>query len=191
MRYLWLMMLASVFAASPALAQDQMDEGPPQEMAGDMQDVDFLPESGDWEFLLSGTGANNKDFDAGSFNVTADIGKYVTDDILLALRQSVGYTSRGAGERWTGNTRFAADYHFTIGDDIRPFVGANIGYIYGEGVRDTWAAGPEGGVKWYVKDETFLIGRMGYQFFFRSADDVEKDFDDGQFTYTVGVGFNF
>ena len=43
--------------------------------------------------------------------------------------------------------------------------------IYGDAVEDTWAAGPEAGAKFYVKDETFLFGRAEYQFFFDDDED--------------------
>ena len=51
---------------------------------------------------------------------------------------------------------------------------------------------PEAGLKYYVKDETFLYGRVAYQFITEDADDADdQSFDDGTFEYVIGIGFNF
>lgn len=142
------------------------------------------PGQGAWELSLSGTGSNDRDFDEGEFSITGDVGTYVTPEILLALRQSVSYVSEG-DDNFLASTRVAADYHFDLGGDLVPFVGGNLGYTYGGRVRDTFAAGPEGGVKYYLREDAFLFARMEYQFFFRN-----NDLDD-RFFYAIGAGFNF
>ena len=142
------------------------------------------PDQGDWELTLSGSGSNDRDFDEGEFSITGDLGQYVTPELLLALRQTVSYVSAG-DDNFFASTRVAADYHFDLGGALVPFVGGNIGYVYGGRVRDTVAAGPEGGVKYYMRDDAFLFGRVEYQFFFRS-----NDLDD-RVIYTIGAGFNF
>ena len=38
---------------------------------------------------------------------------------------------------------------------------------------------------------TFLMGMAEYQVFFESSDDINNNFDDAAFVYTVGMGFNF
>lgn len=142
------------------------------------------PDQGEWELTLSGSGSNDRDFDEGEFSITGDIGQYVTPEILLALRQTVSYVSEG-DDNFFASTRLAADYHFDIGHDLVPFIGGNIGYVYGGRVRDTFAGGPEGGIKYYMKDNAFLFARVEYQYFFRS-----NDLDD-RFIYGIGAGFNF
>ncbi len=150
------------------------------------------PEAGDWEFSLGGGGTNDKNFDNGGFNVDAELGKYLTDDFAVAVRQSWNYTEVSGDSVWSATSRVAIDYYIPLFDDhLRPFIGANLGYVYGENVDDTWAAGPEAGVKWYVKDETFIYGRAEYQFLFEDGDDASDNFDDGIWLYTVGIGFNF
>ncbi len=150
------------------------------------------PQAGDWEFSLGGGGTNDKEFETGGFNVDAELGHYLTDDFAVALRQSGNYSDVGSDTAWSATSRVAIDYHFPLFEDrLRPFIGANLGYVYGENVDDTWAAGPEAGVKWYVKDETFIYGRAEYQFLFEDGDDAEDRFDDGIWLYTVGIGFNF
>ena len=179
MKFIWVTLAALALMVTPAFGQELEDD----------LDV-YGPEQGDWELLLSGAGNSNKEIDAGSFNVSGTLGTYLTDEILVALRQSVGYSDLGGSSNWAGNTRVAADYHFDLGK-FRPFIGANVGYVYGDGVNDTWAGGPEAGLKWYLQEEAFVFGRVEYQFFFESSDDVEDNFDDGNFIYTLGIGMNF
>ena len=153
----------------------------------------FGPEAGDWEFQLGAGGSNDNDFESGDFSLDGSLGYYFTENLSGAVRQEGTWVGgrEGAEDSWAGSTRIAADYHFDLTEGVRPFIGANLGYVYGEDTQDTWIAGPEAGLKWYVKDETFIFGRAEYLFFFDEADDADEAFDDGQFVYTVGIGFNF
>jgi hypothetical protein len=67
----------------------------------------------------------------------------------------------------------------------------NIGGVYGDAVRETFAAGLEAGAKFYVQPRTFIYAMAEYGWFFRRARSLDDRFDDGQFNWTVGVGFNF
>lgn len=147
---------------------------------------------GDKEFTLSGSGGNDKEFRSGSINANASLGYFVTDGFELSIRQGLTYADAGKNSDSivNGNTRVAADYNIDLGR-WRPFVGANIGYVYGDGVTDTWEAAPEAGLKFFVNDTTFLFGSIEYQFFFRDAGNADNAFDDGQFVYTLGIGFRF
>lgn len=58
-------------------------------------------------------------------------------------------------------------------------------------VHDTWAAGLEIGVKFYVRAGTFVYLTPEYNWFFRHAKGVNNEFSDGQFNWTVGVGLSF
>ncbi|MCC4264228.1 hypothetical protein LL240_07140 [Oceanimonas baumannii] len=149
------------------------------------------PSEGDREFTLSGTGKSSKDFDNGSAGVIGDYGWYLTDKTLVGLRQSVNYASVENGDDvWNGSTSVFADYHFGQGA-ARPFVGASLGGIYGDGVQDTGIAGLEAGLKYYVLPTTFVQARAEYQFLFDDGDSAENNFDDGAWAYTVGMGLNF
>ncbi len=147
---------------------------------------------GDKEFTLSGSGGNDREFRAGSVNANGSFGYFVTDGFELTVRQSVSYSDGGQGQKqiWNGSTRGGADYNFDLGR-WRPFIGANIGYVYGQGVSDTWEAAPEAGVKFFVNDTTFIYTQVEYQFFFRDTGDANDSFKDGQFVYSLGVGFRF
>jgi hypothetical protein len=148
-------------------------------------------EAGDKAFTISGTGASDKDFDTNTFGTTAELGWFLTNEFELGLRQSVNVLSlENADDRWSGATRGFADYHFGQGTVV-PYLGANLGGVYGDNVQDTGAAGLEGGLKFYVKDKTFIALQAEYDWFFDNSDDIDNQFDDGAYFYTLGIGFNF
>ncbi|GAB3282887.1 OmpA family protein [Parahaliea aestuarii] len=152
------------------------------------------PQEGDREFSLSGTGTSDKDFDNSNFGISGDIGWYTSPDLSLGIRQSVSYADiEGEGvtdDAWNGSTRGYANYHFGSGN-ARPFLGASLGGIYGDNVKESAFAGLEFGLKYYVLESTYILGRAEYQFFFDSGDSAEDNFDDGAWAYVLGVGFNF
>lgn len=152
------------------------------------------PEAGDREFTLAGTGSSDKDFDNSNFGISADIGWFTTEHLVWGIRQSVNYADvQGedlTDDFWNGSTRGYVDYHF-LSDAWQPFVGASLGGIYGDGVKDTGIFGLEGGLKYYALEDTFILARAEYQFFFSSGDDVQDNFDNGAWQYVFGVGFNF
>ena len=146
---------------------------------------------GDKAFTLSGTGASDKDFNTNTFGTTAELGWFLSDAFELGLRQSVNVLALdNADDHWSGATRGFADYHFGQGSVV-PYLGANVGGIYGEDVKDTGAAGLEGGLKFYVKEKTFIALQVEYDFLFDNSNDIDNQFDDGAYFYTLGIGFNF
>ena len=147
-------------------------------------------EEGDKEITLSGSAANGNDFDGVTAGVNGSLGYFMTDNLELSVRQTITYTDIGVGSSLNGSTRVAVDFHFDL-EALQPFVGGNFGYVYGDAVNDTWEAAPEGGVKWFVNSTTFIFAMAEYQFFFDSGDDAGDSFSDGQFVYTLGIGFRF
>ncbi len=164
-------------------------------MAASAQTSEFGPERGDQEFSISGTGVSDQNFDSGSFGVTGDLGWYLSDSLVTGVRQSINYASiEGESitdDYWNGSTRGYVNHHF-LADRARPFVGASLGGVYGDGVNDSAFAGLEAGAKYYVQTKTYFLARVEYQFLFSSTDDVTDAFqDDGAWAYTVGLGYNF
>ncbi len=151
-----------------------------------------IPLQEEWEFRLSGSGSNDVDFANGGFNFDATLGYHFTDQWEVALRQSFGYSDFGTSS-WTGGTRIGGYYNFNFDEEQRivPYAGLTVGYIYGDAVADTFVAGPEAGLKWFVNDTTFVYGSVSYEFLFDDADEVDDSFDDGQFVYGLGIGFRF
>ena len=150
-----------------------------------------------WELTLGGGATNGNDFDGLSGDVRGSIGYFFTENLELSVRQSVQYndigTAAGDGSAWNASTRVAFDIHFPLGDrgHIVPFIGANIGYVYGESVKDTFAAAPEAGVKIFLNSTTFVFVQGEYQFFFEDSDNADDAFDEGAFVYSLGIGFRF
>ena len=107
------------------------------------------------------------------------------------MRQGVNFVDTDDdGSAVNGRTLGFADYHFDLGR-LRPFLGVAAGALYGEGVKDSLAAGPEGGLKYYADENTFVFGQVEYQVLFDEVSDFDEAFDDGAFAYTLGIGFNY
>ncbi len=146
-------------------------------------------EEGDKEVTLAGQAANNSDFDAFVAGASGSIGYFMTDNLELSIRQSITYSDVGE-TTLNGSTRVALDFHFDL-EQVQPFVGGNFGYVYGDGVNDTFEAAPELGVKYFVNSTTFIFLMAEYQIFFDSGDAADEAAEDGQFLYTLGIGFRF
>jgi hypothetical protein len=145
---------------------------------------------GDKELLLNGAGTSDRDFDSTMFSVQGSFGYFFTSHIEGSIRQSLGFSKvEHEGSSWDATTRGAVDYNFDLGR-FWPFVGGSIGYVYGDRITDTWEAGLEGGLKFFVNNTTFLIGMLEYQWFLHSGD-TGSESDTGQFVYVVGIGFKW
>lgn len=152
-------------------------------------------DAGTWELTLSGSGASNEDIDAGSAGIGASLGYFPIDQLELLARQTVAYGDTddaiGGSTSVIASTAVALDYHFDL-DRFQPFVGVAVGYTYGDSdVDETFFGGPEGGIKYFVKDDTFLYGLISYQFFFDDIDEVNDVANDGSFVYQLGIGFTW
>src|SRR4051812_34541551 len=141
-------------------------------------------QQGNWSLELSGQGSNDKDFRTGDAAVNADIGYFATKELAVGVRQQAIWGDGGSD--WSGATAVFADWHFDM-DRWQPYIGANIGYSYGSSsnFNDHWAAGPEGGVKYFVNSTTFLDLRVTYEF------NLDEGFDEGGFAYGLGIGFKW
>ena len=153
-------------------------------------DYKFTPADNGLEFTLGGSGVSNKKLDNSAGGVNFSAGKYISDSLLVSIRQTVNYNNPNTGgTAWDGSTLAAIDEHFGH-SVLRPFLGVNLGGIYGDGVKDTWAAGLEGGLKYYMQPRTFLFALAEYEWLFEKGEQVHSQFNQGQFIWTVGVGFN-
>jgi outer membrane protein W len=162
---------ASLLAAAPAMAIDQAEK---------------------WELQLLGAGSNDVDFTAGGFSLNAQLAYYFNDQVAVTARQTASYTDTGSDDVWSAGTRLGAQYHFNYEPEQEwvPYVGVNAGYLYGD-IADTWIAGPEAGIRYFVNDTTFIGLSVAYEFLFDDADDADSSFDDGQFIYGLGIGFQW
>ena len=143
----------------------------------------------DYELRVSGFAQNDVNFDGFILNVSGQLGYFFSDQFEAGLRQDINYSDLGANTL-SGGTIVFVNYHFGE-DELQPFIGANIGYLYGEAVTDTFVAGPEGGIKYFLDESWFLFGQVEYQFFFEDGGDADEAFDDGVFNYRLGIGVIF
>lgn len=139
-------------------------------------------EAGNWELKLAGSGSNDQDFRTVDISASGSLGYFMTKELEIGVRQGLTYADGGSA--WAGDTRIFADYHFDM-DRWQPYVGANIGYQYGDNVNDSWLAGPEIGVKYFVNATTFIDVNAAYEF------NLERGLDDGAFFYGLGIGFKW
>ena len=143
------------------------------------------PRQGDWEAFIGGTGTSNGEFNDNTIGVTGSVGYYVLKWLPVRLNQS--YISTW-GSRVNDQHRFsttgAADFQAPLGR-FQPFLGGFVGYSYGD--QNSGLGGPEGGIKYYVNESTFIQGLMQYGWLF----DKTFDWDNGRAAYTIGVGWNF
>ena len=169
------MMVLAVLALLPALAGAQV--------------------RGPFEVEIAADGANGNNFPKGFIaGGTGSFGYFFNDNFELSLRDSVNYNDIVRHPVALNNTvRAAADFHIPMGDQNQflPYVGANIGYVSGTTVRDTWEAAPEAGIKVFVGPDAFLDLRAEYEFFWRNGSPAQTAFRNGEFVYTLGVGFRF
>jgi len=146
---------------------------------------------GDKVLSLGGSGASDDEFNDNDFTFEGSLSYFFTDNIEGALRQGLAFNDvAGNDDEWAAATRVALDYNFDTGR-FWPFVGASIGYVYGDAINDTWVGGPEAGLRYFVNETTFIQGLVEYEFFFEDADEADDAFDDGRFVYTLAMGFRF
>lgn len=146
----------------------------------------------EYEFTLGANGASSTDMDDSIGGLAASLGYYLSDTLEISIRQTADYVNPdNSGSSYNGSTRVALDQHLAAHGALRPFVGINLGYLYGDSVNETWAAGLEAGAKFYVKPKTFIFAMVDYSWLFDHADDLDDRFDDGALFWNAGIGFNF
>ena len=149
------------------------------------------PQAGDHEFTLSGSGSSNNRLNNSTGALDLSLGYYLNDSFEMSLRQSAGYDNPpGSSATSEFSTLLAFDQHFLSGD-FRPFIGVNLGGVYGKAVQNSFEAGLEAGVKYYVKPKTFVFGLVDYSFLFRDSNQIQNRFDHGAFFWNAGIGFLF
>jgi hypothetical protein len=128
-------LIASLLLAATAAATAQTTVSSP---AGDLT----VRTAGEREFTIGGAGATNKEFDDSFGGVNFAYGWYTSPTHEWVLRQSINYSNpSNGGQAWNGATRIAFDHHIASHGALRPFVGVNVGGVYGDRVRETFAAG--------------------------------------------------
>ncbi len=144
---------------------------------------------GDHTLTLGGGGNGDKDLDNSTLSINVGYSQFITNETAVALRQELNMADAGSDQAWNGSTRFAVDYYWSSGN-CKPFLGVNLGYLYGDSVKEQFIAGPEAGIKHFLNESTFLYANVEYQFLFKNSDQA-NNIDDGRFVYALGLGFRW
>jgi hypothetical protein len=141
-------------------------------------------EAGNWTLELSGQGTagTGGSFDTFDASISSQTGYFFTKELQAGLRNAVTWTDGGSFRG--GVVAAFADYHFDM-DRWQPYVGANIGYQYGDRTEDSWVAGPEAGIKYFVNATTYIDGIIAYEW------NLNEGPDKGGYFYGVGIGFKW
>lgn len=145
---------------------------------------------GDFELMLGGSGSSDESFDGTVFSIQAGLGYFLTENVEIIARQGIAFADVPGDNVWDGSTRVGLDYNIDMGT-FQPYVGAHIGYLYGDRVKDQFTAGPELGLKTFVNTTTFILTGLEYQFIFDEFHNADDNFDTGRFIYTIGMGFKW
>ena len=150
------------------------------------------PQAGSSEFTIGGSGSTNRNLNNSIGGGAASYGYYFSSAWEGVIRQQLDYSHpQGSTDTWNGETDGALDFHLIDTGAVRPFVGANLGWLYGNHSRDTAGAGLEGGAKFYVLPRTFIYAMADYGWLFRHDKAVASRINTGIWTWSVGMGFNF
>jgi hypothetical protein len=152
---------------------------------------DYGFDPGNWELTISASAQNDRDFHGVAGSIEGSIGYFMTDNLEIGIRQTATYTDAGVTGPGEGTSMAFAtdgfvDWHFDLGQ-WQPFIGGNIGFIYGD-VNNTWEAGPEAGVKYFLNTSTFIFVMAQYEFFFNEGDVGTDAFSEGFWRYSLGLG---
>ena len=143
---------------------------------------------GDKEVLLNAAGVSENDFDSNVFSLEGSFGYFFTKNIEGADPAVFQHLFRGRPrQQLECQHPRRLDYHLDMGR-FWPFFGGSIGYTYGDDVTDTWTAGLEGGLKYFVNPTTFILGRIEYDWLLDSDD---SGFSDATWVYVIGIGFKW
>jgi hypothetical protein len=165
---------AALSAAAPAQESGNM---PPYT-------YDPGPHAGNWESTLTGTGQSDDDFDNSNFGVTGSVGHYFTKNFIVTFKQGIQANETRDSTLVNGRSVVQAAYQWDFAK-WQPYLGINVGGIYGAGIEDSAIVGPEGGLKYFVNESTFLFGSIAYEV------PIDECCKDGIVPYSVGIGFDF
>jgi len=146
--------------------------------------LDPGPHPGNWETTITGTGQSDNEFDNSNFGFTGSIGRYLTKNFILTFKQGLQFGEVNDSSLVNGRSVMQAAYQWDFAR-WQPYLGMNLGAVYGAGIDDDGVVGPEGGIKYFVNESTFIFGNIAYEV------PVSDCCGDGSIPYSLGVGFNF
>jgi hypothetical protein len=150
-----------------------------------------VPTEGASELQLSAGFFHTQGSDTGNLNADLSYGYYFTPGWQLGFRQALNYNFiDDHRDFWVATTAPFINYNFIVTDIIVPYLGGFIGLVWND--RDaTGTIGPQGGVKFFVHDRTFLNLGYRYEFFFNRIKAIEDNASRGNHVFNLGVGFTW
>ncbi len=150
-------------------------------------------EEGRREVEFAGGFSHAAGSDVGTVNADVSLGYYLAPRLDVGVRQTLSYSFVDNGDdTWTASTIPFIEYSFeTSNEKFRPFIGAFAGAAYNAD-DVTGTAGPSAGFKYYLSDDTAVVARYRYEWYFNelSFNDV-TDTADGNHIVTVGLSYNW
>jgi hypothetical protein len=139
-----------------------------------------------WTLSLGGSGATTTTGDSQTiFGTDLSLGR--TGHLLLplegGLRQSFGYDSRDDGSVLF-STRLYLDATLLSYKKLDLFAGGSFGLTYGN-TKPLWEAGPEAGLRFWLKKDVALLGRVEYPF------DLDNGRSNDFLRYFLGIQAKF
>ena len=149
------------------------------------------PTDGSSEVQVSAGFFHQENTDSGNLNADLSYGYYLTPSWQLGIRQALNYNFIDDGrDVWIATTAPFINWHFRLTDIVIPYLGAFIGLAWND--RDTTGTiGPQGGIKFFVHDRTFLNLGYRYEFFFNRFEAIEDNASRGNHVFNLGVGFTW
>lgn len=144
-----------------------------------------------WSLTLSGVG--NTAVNGGATAFGTDIGvSYagafgLPSQLDTGVRQGIYYANNAVGDTIGGRTALFADWNVQIYKKLYAFAGVEAASTYGFG-KTQWTAGPEIGVKYFLKKDVYLAGQVNYDFQLNGRNG-NTDLDN--IRYGVGFGIRF
>lgn len=142
------------------------------------------PRAGNWEATLTGAGLSDDSFDSNNLGAAGSLGYYINKNFILTFKQGLQFGDNNDSTQVNARSILQAAYQWDFAR-WQPYLGMNVGAVYGAGISDEALFGPEAGVKYYVNESTFIFANIAYEMTF---DDCCSD---AVIPYTMGIGFNF
>ena len=150
-------------------------------------------DQGDKEIEFTGGFSHASGSDVGTVNADVSLGYYMSPRLSLGVRQTLSYSFiNDAKDTWIASTIPYVNYSFeTSNPNFRPFIGAFIGAAYNED-DTTGTAGPSLGFKYFLCDNTAVVARYRYEWYFDKLTFQDTtDTADGNHIVTVGMSYSW
>ena len=108
----------------------------------------------------------------------------------VSLKQGILWSLNGVDDGLTGRSVLSLDLAPDLGL-FRPFLSANFGGVYGEGVQDGLVAGPEIGFNLDIIEGLALRAKVAYDYQFRNSTDWDDGWDEGILWGGLDFGLRF